>query len=162
MENNNQKFCTKCGSPLALEATFCSFCGTQCNGQSTQEPTPQEPTPTQQYNMNIESPKAGISSKVDIEKTIISNIIPVGCLIIGIVLFFVGLGTRVPRTYINSYVMNEYVGGDAYNFIIEASLRGGQIAGACASKAIYIAVGLLIACLSALKIHVVKSEHQGE
>lgn len=37
----------------------------------------------------------------------------------------------------------EYVGGDAYNIQIEASLRGGIIAGRTAAKAIFISVGIL-------------------
>lgn len=43
-------------------------------------------------------------------------------------------------------VIQEYVGGDAYNFIIGASLVGGEIAGVKAQKAIFISVGALITC----------------
>lgn len=44
--------------------------------------------------------------------------------------------------------MQEYVGGDAYNFIIEASLRGGEISGALTAKAIYFAAAGILAVLS--------------
>lgn len=106
--------------------------------------------------------KNTLKDKIDVKKTVLSNVIPVGCLVVGIILFFVGLGISVPSDYISSYSMTEYVGGDAYNFIIEASLRGGRIAAAQISKGIYICVGLLIACVSALKINVVKPSKENE
>ncbi len=71
--------------------------------------------------------------------------------IIGIILatLFLVLGfiSVTPDKYIKSYgdnKMYEYVGGDAYNYIIEASLRGGEIAGAKTAKAVYfVAAGIL-------------------
>ncbi|MBQ9324590.1 MAG: hypothetical protein IJ246_02345 [Clostridia bacterium] len=44
--------------------------------------------------------------------------------------------------------MKEYVGGDAYNYIIEAALRGGEIAGAKIIKAVYFAAAGIITILS--------------
>jgi hypothetical protein len=38
----------------------------------------------------------------------------------------------------------KYVGGDAYNYQIEASLRGGEIAGAMVAKAVYLTGGLIL------------------
>jgi len=38
----------------------------------------------------------------------------------------------------------QYVGGDAYNLIMESSIRGGEIAGARAARAIYMSSGWLI------------------
>lgn len=154
MENEtSKKFCHKCGLELEPNATFCPRCGEACNAQSSSEPTP-----IQQYNMNLNVQK-GIKAKIDIKRTILSNVIPVACLVVGIILLIVGLGVSIPSDYISSYSMTEYVGGDAYNFIIEASLRGGRIAGAMITKCIYIAVGLLISCVAALKINVVKPDH---
>ena len=148
MEN---KFCANCGGQMDAAATFCPHCGA---GQ-----TPAAPTPIQQYNMAIK-PKNSLASKIDIKATILSNIIPVACLVVGLVLLSAGLGTRIPSSYISSYSMTEYVGGDAYNFIVEAALRGGKIAGATVTKSLYIAAGLVIACVSALKINVVKPEKE--
>ena len=157
MENErNKKFCHKCGTELDINAIFCSNCGEKCDIQSYAEPTP-----IQQYNMNIKRPN-GIKAKIDVKKTILSNVIPVGCLVIGIILLIVGLGVSIPSDHIISYGMTEYVGGDAYNFIIEASLRGGKIAGAMIAKCVYIAVGLLIACIAALKINVAKSTQNND
>ncbi|MGI6248763.1 MAG: hypothetical protein ACOYJX_05105 [Acutalibacteraceae bacterium] len=155
MENSTQKLCAKCGTLLTSEAIFCSSCGTQCDVQNT--PTP---IPIQQYNLSIKHANLELANKVDIKRTIISNIVPIGCSILGIALFVTGLFVSIPNDYINSYSMKEYVGGDAYNFIIEASIRGGKIAGAFAQKAIYIGVGLLITCLSALKVNIVKPEQK--
>ena len=74
---------------------------------------------------------------------------------IGAVLFLMGVFIKIPskelRTFTGSEdkysVIDEYVGGDAYNYIIGASLVGGEIAGAKTQKAIFISVGLLIICL---------------
>lgn len=71
---------------------------------------------------------------------------------IGIILFIVGIFTEIPHKELTTYtllsddysVIEEYVGGDAYNYIIGASLVGGEIAGAMAQKAVFISVGLLI------------------
>jgi len=77
--------------------------------------------------------------------------------ILGVILVFMGLGTTVsdsdlpeiPDRILPSFVSRsseeaaagegtpEYVGGDAYNFIIEAGIRGGEISGATTSRAIY-------------------------
>ncbi len=146
----NKKFCFKCGTELDINASFCPQCGERCNTQAASEPTP-----IQQYNMNIKL-KNGQKDKIDVKKTIMSNVIPVGCLAVGIIMLIVGIGISAPSDYISSYTMTEYVGGYAYNYIIEACLRGGKIAAAQISKGIYICVGLLIACISALKINVVK------
>ena len=151
MDNGaNKKFCFKCGTELDINACFCPNCGEKCNAQVSSEPTPVE-----QYNMNVK-PKVNLKDKIDVKKTVLSNIIPVGCLVVGIIMFVVGLGISIPSDYISSYSMVEYVGGDAYNFIIEACLRGGEIAAAQICKCIYIVGGLIISCISALKINVVK------
>lgn len=60
---------------------------------------------------------------------------------------------NIPSKEISLYYGNEYVGGDAYNFIIEAALRGGQISGAKVTKCVYVAVGTLISCIAAMKIN---------
>ena len=60
---------------------------------------------------------------------------------------------KVPNKYISYYSSMddgyvEYVGGDAYNYIIEAALRGGEIAGAKTSKAIFFASAGIITVIS--------------
>ncbi|MGN1020942.1 MAG: hypothetical protein ACI4O7_11315 [Aristaeellaceae bacterium] len=72
-------------------------------------------------------------------------------IILACVFVFMAMRTTVPDKYISSYganKMTEYVGGDAYNFIIEASLRGGEIAGAQITRAIYYAVAALLGVIS--------------
>ena len=81
--------------------------------------------------------------------------ISVSVIVLGALLFIVGLFTQIPSKELTTYealddkysVIEEYVGGDAYNYIIGASLVGGEIAGAKAQKAIFISVGLFIICL---------------
>lgn len=73
-------------------------------------------------------------------------------MVIGLVLFIVGLFIKIPSKELTTYsslsdkysVIEEYVGGDAYNYIIGASLVGGEIAGAKAQKAIFISIGSFI------------------
>ena len=72
-------------------------------------------------------------------------------IILAVVFLILGFTTQIPDKYIKSYgtdKMEEYVGGDAYNFIIEASLRGGEIAGARTAKTIYFAVAAILGVLS--------------
>lgn len=72
-------------------------------------------------------------------------------LILVAVFLILGFTSATPDKYIKSYgdnKMYEYVGGDAYNYIIEASLRGGEIAGAITAKAVYFGVAGIILVLS--------------
>ena len=71
--------------------------------------------------------------------------------VLAIVFLILGFCSATPDKYIKSYGdgrMHEYVGGDAYNYIIEASLRGGEIAGAKTAKAIYFCAAGILAVLS--------------
>ncbi len=74
---------------------------------------------------------------------------------IGTLLVCIGLFLPVPSKELTTYsfmedsgysVIEEYVGGDAYNYIIGASLVGGEIAGVKAQKAIYTVSGLSLIC----------------
>ncbi len=90
-------------------------------------------------------------------------------MVIGLALVLAGLIIQVPHKELTTYswledeysVIEKYVGGDAYNYIIGASLVGGEIAGAKAQQAIFISVGLLIFCFGVYatsKIEVVREE----
>lgn len=82
-------------------------------------------------------------------------------LLAGVALLIVGLTLQVPGTYLTTYAsldgaaidgdtassIREYVGGDAYNYIIGASLVGAKISGLITAKAVYTAVGVLVICL---------------
>ena len=69
-------------------------------------------------------------------------------IILSVVFLVMGFISNAPDKYIKSYgdnKMYEYVGGDAYNYIIEAALRGGEISSAKTSRAIYFgAAGILL------------------
>lgn len=86
-------------------------------------------------------------------KTIATTLI-----IFGILFTLTGIFYNIPERVI-PYDYKEYVGGDAYNLIIEASILGGEISGAQISKTIYtvfgwsliIAGGILIQILNLLK-----------
>lgn len=85
-------------------------------------------------------------------------------IIIGIILIFIGLITPIPGGALTTYEsfngevtddyvfdnkyssIDEYVGGDAYNYIIGATLVAGKITGAMATQAIYMVGGMLCLC----------------
>lgn len=94
--------------------------------------------------MTKESKKEGLNPK-DILNNL--DIISIVFIVIGIILLLVGLFTDVPSKEFSFNVIRKYVGGDAYNAIIEASVRGGIIAGAVISKAVYVTGGLILTCL---------------
>ena len=81
-------------------------------------------------------------------------------ILIGIALVAVGLVIAVPGDHLTTYsiladkygysYIKEYVGGDAYNYIIGASLVAGHISGNLAMKAIFIAGGVITACMGLL------------
>lgn len=73
-------------------------------------------------------------------------------LILGVFLLIVGLAYHVPSRKFAWYSIEEYVGGDAYNCLIEASILGGEIAGAKMSKALYTCSGLTIISLSLFRM----------
>ena len=61
------------------------------------------------------------------------------------------LTIKIPDKYISSWgsgKMTEYVGGDAYNYIIEASLRGGEISAAYTQRAIYFSIAAVLFVIS--------------
>lgn len=68
-------------------------------------------------------------------------------LIVGIIFLIVGVFYQIPDREI-PWDYEEYVGGDAYNIMIEASIRGGEIAGATVTKAIYTVFGFSLLLLS--------------
>ena len=51
----------------------------------------------------------------------------------------------------------QYVGGDAYNYIIESSIRGGQISGMITCKTILISLGILLFFLVIIGNEICKS-----
>ena len=75
-------------------------------------------------------------------------------MVTGIILILLGILIRVPSKELTTYsilegeysVIEEYVGGDAYNYIIGASLVAGDIVSAKITKTICIALGLLLIC----------------
>lgn len=79
-------------------------------------------------------------------------------IILSLVMFCVGIAFPVPKKdvyvgygYEHTWFDNEgseYVGGDAYNYQMEASLKAGWVAGVMALKAISTSTGILLFILS--------------
>ena len=74
-------------------------------------------------------------NNIDIIKIIICTI--------GIIMFIIGINYKIPSREFSFYNLKKYVGGDAYNAIIEASIRGGEISGAKICKTMYISSGII-------------------
>ncbi len=123
--------CTSCGAQILEGQEFCSKCGGAVPG--------------------VEGGKSG---RVNVKKTILTNIIPLICLIIGIIMLIIGLGNSYYNDYI--YHATEYVGGDAYNYIIESNFQSALNIINCIEEHLYIAVGVLVGCMSLLKMKLVR------
>lgn len=80
------------------------------------------------------------------------NIIFVAAIVViaGLILLIVGLNYDIPSKKFYFSSIEEYVGGDAYNAMIEASLRGGEIAAAKTSKTMYICGGIITMAIGIL------------
>lgn len=138
-------FCTNCGNAMEADDKFCTNCG--FNPNQVVEPTPKvAPTPVVE-NTPVAPSNSTQSSGFDAQSFISRNITALPLLIIGALLIIVGIIIVIPDRSFSFYFIEEYVGGDAYNAMIEASLRGGEIAGAMISKAVCICSGIITAAI---------------
>ena len=80
----------------------------------------------------------------------IITMIAIIVIIAGLILLIVGIKYDVPNRKFSFRTLEEYVGGDAYNAMIEASIRGGEIAAAKTSKTIYICSGIITMAIGLL------------
>ena len=101
-------------------------------------------------------------------------------LIIGAVLILVGIIIQIPGGALTTIKIfngdstdhyafddkyssiDEYVGGDAYNYIIGASLVAGKTSGTMASKAICIVGGMLSICAGMVLLSISKNESSNQ
>lgn len=78
--------------------------------------------------------------------------------LIGVVLFIYGCTITIPSEEMSYYEskdksqIEQYVGGDAYNYIIGAQIVGSKIVAATVERAIFICVGLFMVALGAAYI----------
>lgn len=130
----------------------CSHCGFKFN--STNQPVPVSSAPEQ-----VDTPVDTLIGHKQ-KKTANSRTIAYIVIALGIVLVCIGLLLQVPSKELTTYsiledsgysVIEEYVGGDAYNYIIGAALVAGEIAGVMIQKAVFISIGLLIVCIGLLR-----------
>ena len=90
----------------------------------------------------------------------------------GVVCLLVALFFPVPGDHLTTYkslsnesgysYIEEYVGGDAYNYITGASLVGGHIAGAMAAKSIFAVGGLILLAMGIGQANAQRTEQQSE
>ncbi len=143
------KFCTKCNTQLHDDDRFCTKCGSKTFESSTEA-----------TNSTNNSKKADKQKKnIMINKAYICPIV------FGIVLILIGYLIPIQGGVLTTYeslngvktenyvfddkytAIDEYVGGDAYNYIIGASLVAGKISGIITTKSIFVVGGTLCLCL---------------
>lgn len=100
-------------------------------------------------------------------------------IVFGIIMIFIGFCIQIPGGVLTTYssldgekaegyyysfddtysAIDEYVGGDAYNFEIGASLVAGKTAGAMTSRSIFIVSGLMCICFGFTLMMIQKKEN---
>ena len=159
------KICTQCGNQTHDADAFCVKCGNSTFQFQSQE----EVVNPSNNDKETDKSKKNIINKPN--KAYICSII------IGIILVLVGLLIQIPGGALTTYEsldgskteyyvfddkyssIDEYVGGDAYNYIIGASLVAGKISGTMTTKAIFIACGILCICLGITLLSLTKKEN---
>ncbi len=153
------KVCPACGMPHHQNCweenkgctTFgCAEQHIEQHRNPTQAPPPSVPPIYQSGSSQSQSPS--VREIIAEAKSDRMEAIPIIFALIGFVLLLVGIFYPVPSREFSFYTIKEYVGGDAYNASIEAAIRGGEIAGAKAAKAIFICGGLILAAISMFRI----------
>lgn len=162
MEHKHIK-CPKCGNDTQADFPYCNYCGSKLINIELQEKKIAEEPSTGEPNIeSLSIPYANNTSipacKGDTfaEKSIKRKFLSVGfivMMIIGIVLFIYGCTIKIPSEKLSYYGYNgtskieEYVGGDAYNYIIGAEIVGSKIVATKTERAIFICIGLFMATL---------------
>ena len=122
--------CKECEKEISDKAEVCVHCGME---QKKKKATEKEMV-NEIYQINTVPPKSGFVK---------NNIIPAILIFIGAILLVTGLssdyyGYSDPDAYdTHVYPREKYINGDAYNYMIEASIMSGEISGGKASNAIH-------------------------
>ena len=122
----NKKVCSKCGTALDLGQKFCATCGNKNDESFSSTTTVVDTTTTTQQTLIKTGNVKTKSSKIRPSK--ILNIIMIICFIVSVSMF--SKGQDKINNYYNSEKYpslneNAYVGGDAYNYIINANYATG-------------------------------------
>ena len=124
--------CKECNTTNSAKRAYCYMCGNELG-----------------TNSEVKYEEILLESELNKNRTykkiwnIISILVVLSILIAGVFLLQKGLSYEIPSREFSMYKIEEYVGGDAYNGIIEASIRGSEIAGATMAKSIYICSGIV-------------------
>lgn len=130
MARQASKKCPNCGEKVKDIDLYCENCGMKLKEEVTKK------------NVELNN----IFNNLDVISIIL--------IVVGIILLIAGIATKIPDKEFSFYTITKYVGGDAYNAIIESSLRGGIIAGKMISKAVYITGGLIISTIGINRIKI--------
>ena len=156
-QDEDVKVCSACGMPhhqdCWKENKGCTTFG--CAEQHLeQHSNPNQPQPQNDLNTynNISAQPSQAGELLTAIKSDRMRAIPIIFAAIGVFLLLIGIFYPIPSRDFSFREIEKYVGGDAYNAQIEAAIRGGEIAGAKAAKAIYVCGGLVLSAISSFKI----------
>ena len=144
--------CVKCGKMISSRAEVCPACG--CLGENSD---------MTEVSVTGSNRVEQLFDKVRTSSSMVKNVSIIG-IVIGVIMIIGSFIITVPDSEISMYGSRqtggyeEYVGGDAYNIQIEASIRGGEIAGTMAARASYMTGGIIVLIGSLF----VLGNHQGK
>ena len=75
-------------------------------------------------------------------------------IIISVIFVTIGAKTEIPKREIDVGYEQSYVGGDAYNYIIESNVLASEITSAELKKTIYISVGSILFMMSIIGFNI--------
>lgn len=169
--------CPNCKGIIGSDAVFCTKCGANIKALKKLDNTENIETTNsnsitsnniQQMNNLTNNDKENYVS-TSIQKTTRKYpfaTIGAFCIVIALLLIIFGIALPIPKKHIDTWrtgafgsewkgdEYTEYVGGDAYNIMIEASLRGGIIAGRTIAKTILIVSGIAICITGTILIKI--------
>lgn len=89
-----------------------------------------------------------LKERETMQRTIIRYALGAVGIILAIIFLSTAAGISIPGDYISYFGMEEYVGGDAYNYIIAANIRGSEIISATLQQSIYYAAAAILFVIS--------------
>lgn len=157
-------FCTKCGANIkALKNNVENISPINSN---TVDFSKDDIIQSSEVQDNRSESKKNLDNTSKVSHKYHFRTIAVMCWLIAIALVVFGILLPIPEKHIDTWrtgafgsewerdKYTEYVGGDAYNIIIEASLRGGIIAGRTVAKTIFIVSGIVFCFAGAILVKI--------
>lgn len=161
MGQNKYTKCPECQNITQADFPYCNYCGAKLENVKNETEPELHAEDTANDNSLVktnDNGQLGTKSENHVQKKHKMKYLSLGfavMVIIGIVLFIYGLTIDIPSDKLSysghdgTSQIEEYVGGDAYNYIIGAEIVGSKIVAAKTERAIFICVGLFMITLGA-------------